>query len=408
MPDIFGREAQQYQHLQALSRAGLLQQQLSQRAAQAGDPPHDFHSLGRGFGQVGFGVRPGGDGMLSRNEANAQAVGFLTNNLQALHSQIEEILYTEFRLPGMVPIITNVPEGAKTYAYRVVDEAGLGQFIENNGDSAPNANVAQRIVAYKLRYGGIVPSWTLEDLRNAAMTGIPLDTHTINAGMTGALNHIEQVAFTGIPEEDQAGGDADVIDVPGLINMPHQNSNPVGLVRQELLALPAGAVDGDDPEDGFFGGSTAEELRNMIVDRIGQVITDTEEVFGRTIRSGMCIYLPRAKYNYLTSTPFGDNRDKSVWDFIKMYNPWTEETGETPMLKSILELKNAGEDRSGTRTHRMVIAINDMRVWEMAIPIYPRVITTIFLGYDVKAPMEYKISALNLKRPSTIRYIDGI
>ena len=83
----------------------------------------------------------------------------------------------------------------------------------------------------------------------------------------------------------------------------------------------------------------------------------------------------------------------------------TEMTGETPTLKPLIELAGAGV---GTDIDRMVVAINDTRVWEMAIPIYPRILTTINYGYSVQAPMEYKISALNVKRPKGIRYIDKI
>ena len=369
MPDIFGREAHEYSHIRDLQEAGMWEAQQQARTALLGWPDHDFQALGRGIGSLLT---------VSRDEQNAQAFGYLTNNLQAIHSTMEEILYTMFRLPEFIPIVGDVPEGAKTYAYRVTDRAGRGEFIENDGTSAPSANVAQRLVPYELRYAGIVPQWTMEDLRNAMLTGLALDTETIDAGMEGAINHIEEFALVG----DTAR------NIKGLSNLP--TTGNLGVNRED------GGVD--------FSSATAEDIRELITTRIGMVIEDTAEVFGRTIRSGLCVYMPINEFNIVTSKPIGDNVEKSIWDYVRMFNPWTEYTGEQPMLKAVQELKNAGPSNA----QRMVIAVNDRRVWEMAVPIYPRILTTINYGYTVTAPMEYKMSALNVKRPSTIRYVDGI
>ena len=85
-------------------------------------------------------------------------------------------------------------------------------------------------------------------------------------------------------------------------------------------------------------------------------------------------------------------------------NPWYAFTGQDPMVKSVIELDGAG----ASSTDRMIVAVNDRRVMEMAVPIMPRVLTTLNQGYEICAPMEYKISGLNVKRPTTIRYTDGI
>lgn len=372
MPDIFGREAHEYRHIRALQEAGLWEQQQAARAAELpGIPPHDFHALGRGYNP----------NTISRFEGDAQALGFVTNNLQAIVSMGEEILYTGFRLDEFLPIVGNIPEGATEYSYRVTDQAGEGAFISNDGTNAPTASVAQKLVPYPLRYAGIVPHWTVEDLRRAMMTGLALDTETIMAGMTGAMNHIEKVAFSGIADEG----------VKGLVNLP---TSGTGAVTQNSQAANKEIVD----------DLTAEEVRHLLISEIGALIEDSNQIFGRQLRSGLCIYLPQAEYNYVTSTPIGDNSDKSIWDFVMAYNPWTQMTGEAPMLKALLELKSAG----GTNINRMVTAINDLRVWEIAVPFFPRILTTINEGYRITAPIEYKVSALNVKRPKAIRYRDKI
>lgn len=376
MPDIFGKEPQNYSHILDLMKAGVWEEQQRARTRELGWPDHDFRALGSLQHLAAAGI--------SRDEQNAQAFGYLTNNLQAIHSVRDEILYTDLRLPEFITIISDVPEGAKTYAYRVTDRAGRGQFIENDGTSAPSANVSQRLVPYELRYAGIVPQWTMEDLRNAMLTGMALDADTVEAGMQGALNHIEEFALVG----------DDTLGVKGLVNLPTTGAGKVTLVNTNV-------------PDFLASTTTAEQIRAFITSQIGQVIKDTAEVFGRTVRSGLCVYLPIEQFNKVTSFPFGDNSDRSIWDYIEMYNPWTRYTGETPMLKAVQELDDAG-GTANAKLDRMIIAVNSNRVWEMAIPIFPRILTTINYGYVITAPMEYKMSALNIKRPTTIRYCDGV
>ena len=369
MPDIFGREAHDYKHIRAMQDEGLWEGHQRAQCAATGMQPHNFNAL-----------QSRGD--ISRAEENAQAVGYVTNNLQAIHSMMEEILYTEFRLDEFIPIVTDVPEGAVTYAYRVTDRAGLGQFIDNDGSSAPSANIGTRLVPYPLHYAGIIPEWNMEDLRRAMVGGVSLDTETLMAGMMGAMDHIEEVGLEG----DSARS------LLGLINLPVTGRNKVTRANASNT----------------FTQLTSEQIRDLITTAIGEVISDTSEVFGRQIRSGMTVYLPVTEFNRITSEPIGDNSDKSIWQYIAMHNPWSEYTGQTPMLKAVVELGTALSTAVNSSTKRMIVAVNDRRVMEMAIPIMPRILTTINKGFSICAPMEYKISGLNVKRPTTIRYYDGV
>ena len=368
--DIFGRDAHDYSHLRALDDAGILNEQMQAVAAESGLPPHDFGAMTLG--------RAMGNGSITRAESNAQGVGYVTNNLQAVQGVIEEVLYTEFRLGEFIPMVTDVPEGAVTYAYRVVDRAGLGRFIDNEGKSAPSAQAGQRLVPYNLNYAGIVPKWTIEDVRRAMLGGIALDTETVTAGARGAMDHIEMVGLEGDSER-------------GLRGLTNLTTGTGQVTLTSLTSLT-------------WATRTAAQIRATIVGEIGAVISSTMEVFGRQIRSGLTVYLPTTQFNLVTSQLIGDNQDKTIWASLMGQNPWYAFTGQDPMVKSVIELDGAG----ASSTDRMIVAVNDRRVMEMAVPIMPRVITTLNEGYEICAPMEYKISGLNVKRPTTIRYTDGI
>ncbi len=359
MPDIFGREQHQYKFLVALATKKLLDSHMQQLAAHG--RVHDFNALSQR--QV----------PLNDTEVNAQAIHFVTNNMQAIQSMVEEILYTDFRLDSYFPIVTNIPEGARTYSYKVTNSYGRGKFIDNTGKDANSAQVSLQNIPYNLQYAGIIPSWTLEDLRAAAFTGIALDTSTIKAGTEGCMDHIEIVGLSG----DATYG------FTGLINDADVPSNNAAKTIANM---------------------TATEMIAFIQSNVANIIEQSAEVFSRVIKTGLTLYLPLAQETLIGDTAAANDSNKTVWEYAKVNNQWTRRTGQELKLETVAELAGAG---SGA-TDRALFGFNNDRVMEMAMPIQPRVIQTIQLHYGVDAPMEYKISGLNVKRPSVMRYVDTI
>ena len=367
MADIFGREAGDYTTLQTVQRLGgpgSVKAFMRDSATAAGRVEHNFRALGSGYGTA----------RMNDADSNAQAISYLTNNLQAIQAMIEEILYTEFRLDNHVPLNTMIPEGATTYAFRVVDRVGQGAWIETGGTDAPSATVAQRLVAYPIEYGGIIPEWTIEDLRRSLFGGVPLDTETIRAAITGAMNHIEMVGLVGDTTK-------------GL----------QGLVNHSAVDVTAG-VDLSGLAD---GQAIVDQLQSWTTD----IITRSKEVFGLTIKNGLCIYLPIEQAALITNKRIKDGNDLSVWNYFVMNNAWYNYTGETIQLKWLQELENAA---TGGSTDRMIMGLKNDRIFEMAMPISPRVVSTLMKPFSVCAPIEYKISGINMKRPTGLRYYDGV
>jgi len=361
MPNLFGKEQHNYMHLVKIADKKMLD--AHNAALKVRGRIHDFQALNNPL-----------KASIIDTEAAAQALSFVTNNYQAIMAEVEEILYTDFRLPGMLPLKTSgIPDGAQSYAYKVVNKYGQGKFIDNDGKTANSATVSMGLVPYTLEYGGIIPEWSIEDVRNAAFAGIALDTTTIQAGTEGCMDHIEQVAFEG----DTARS------FEGLTNhseIPSQNSAKT------------------------FANMSALELVSFVQNGVVSIISSTEEVFGRVIRTGLTLYLPIAQADILLNTNYADDASKTVWEYVKVNNSWTNYTGQELKLEIVKEFAGAG---AGS-TDRCLFGFNNDRVMEMAIPIMPRVINTIEQPYGVVAPMEYKVSGLNVKRGTAMDYWDAI
>lgn len=395
MPDIFGRHMNQYRHLADLEtlRPGAVGPHLVARAAERGHSPHNFNAL-----------QPRMRNDLHTRSTQAQGIGYVTDNLQAIMTMIEEIHYTRFMLDQYVPLVTDIPEGATTYAYVVMDSVGEAALIANSGQDAPSAAVGVTTVPASLYYAGIIPQWTYEELRQAMFAGVALNTEVLSAAIMGAFQHIEKVGLNG----------GDIPGAKGLINQDVEASGDAETGTKVVRTLRTTTV--GPWLEGTDARVHAENARKDITDAIGKIIENTATVFGQQGQSGLTVYLPVEKFNWVTTHPMGDNADKSIWNYVSVNNPWTFATGQPVKLCHVINLKEAGWSElspdttvlSRTKVDRMIVAVNDRSVMEMAIPIYPRPVGVHQNRFSVEVPIEHKLSSLNVKRFKAIRYHDNI
>ena len=368
MPDIFNRNAEDYSYRQALTEFQACEryEQANHARFPHATPQHDFNALGAGV-PVEF----------QRASQDQQALGYLTNNLLAIQAAVDEILYTDYRLPSFLAINSNIPEGARSYGVRVTDRRGKAQRVSGPGWEAPSASASQSLVTKELFLYGLDGEWSLDELRGAMMAGIPLDTETVNAAVTGSLEKMEEVGLLG--EE----GD------PGLLT---------------LTTAENGVVITTQPNGQTFQSMTAVQIRNLINGEMSRIIDDSKEAFGRNIRDGMTIYLPGEQYDLLTTKYIGDDAEKTVMRCIREDNPWTHFSGSPIAFERVLEL----EGRGGSGADRMVVSLKNSRVIEMGVSITPRVIGIMNKGRVYCAQVESKYSTVFVKRGNLIRYTDGI
>lgn len=383
--DIFGRNPSDYQHIQAMMRLGVWDDHT--RALAERGMPHDFEALGNAE-RAGF--RPFNDydslNMTQRAEANAQAASYLTNNLQAIVSMFQEVVYLGGRrVYDFIPMRMDIADGADSYLHRVVDKFGEGEFITTDGTDAPSALASMRPVTVPLGYAGIVGKWTVEDLRKAMFGGFPLDSQVMEAASMGALTHIAKVAFVGHPTRFQAQG-----LTKGLTNQP---------------TAGAGAVTATTAAQTFDAG-TAEQNIATIRDAIGRIIVNSLETYPTQIGGDLVVALPTAQFNYITTVRYGEGSDMTADRWISMNNPWTRRGGGQVMFMSLPELDSANND--DLTQDRMVVYVKNVNVVEMAQAIAPRVLSIEDKGYVICANFEYKFGPLFPGRPDGMQYVNNI
>ena len=369
MPDIFGRNPEDYGSVRALQSAGLWDRHQAALSREMGVPPHNFNALASQRG-------------MARAEVNAQAVGFMTDNLLAIRTMVDEILYLVYRLPDYLTLVTNIPEGARSYGIQVRDRTGRGRYIDPDGNDAPRATSSRRLITQPLDLGGIDAYWTLDEVRGAMLAGVPLETEHLEAAVMGASEHMEAVGLLG---DNERG-------TKGLLNQ-----------APGTVTYTAGVAAGQaNPTQ--WSGMTAVQIRDVINGAISALISNTREIFGRTIQDGLTIYLPTTQFDLLSSKYVGDNQEWSVMRSIMEDNPWKYRTGNQPMFESVPELTGVGAGDSD----RMVVSIKDERIAQMGVSIQPRVIKIEESKRQFCAPVEYKFSPPWILRPKQLHYYDNI
>ena len=152
MADIFGRTQDDYTLRADLHAAGRLEGYEAGLADRrpAANPRHDFQALGSGVPEVH-----------KRASEDAQALGFLTSNLLAIQSAVDEIMYTAYRLPMFVHLNTSIPEGADSYAVRVQNRVGRSTRVTAPAYDAPSATVSETLVDQKMFDYGLDAKWSI-------------------------------------------------------------------------------------------------------------------------------------------------------------------------------------------------------------------------------------------------------
>ena len=149
MPDIFGRDAEDYTFWSV-----LFKKQRTWDAYQAGqsqirdaatvNPQHDFSAFGGGVPE-----------QYQRASQDQQAIGYLTNNMLAIQTMVDEVMYTAYRLPNYIHLNTSIPEGARSYGVRVRDRVGQATRISGPGFEAPSATASEAIITQPIFWYGL-------------------------------------------------------------------------------------------------------------------------------------------------------------------------------------------------------------------------------------------------------------
>lgn len=254
---------------------------------------------------------------------DASFTAMFARQLEYFYTWTADVEYPELRARQLVPVDTEVPSGADYYTYRMYDVSARASVLHNYAkNSFPEADVFGDEFKQAIKALGSKYSYSVQDMRAAAMSGVPLEAKKASAARYAIEKRLEQIACYG----DTATNLFGLSNAPGL-NVGVKQS-PAGTWAQQITAaIAAGTL-----------SATSQAILEDINFLANQIFTNTLGVHKPTT-----LVLPTAAYAVLATTPWSPvYRDESILQFILKSSPWLEEIVDWAYLNTIGALSLAG------------------------------------------------------------------
>lgn len=306
-----------------------------------------------------------------RGDANEAA--FFSRELEHIYTETYDIEYPDAKARLLIPVDTRVPTGAESFTYRQYDKQGEARIVSNYSTDFPNASVTgaefpQRIVSIGNSY-----QYSVQDLRNAAQAGKPLDAMLAEAARFAQEVRLETLAAT---------GDSQGTPIYGLTNAPNISATTqvsTGTWKAQLnTSLSAGV--------------------NAIV---GDINAMAKKIFVDTLEkhTANTLVLPTDVYALLATTPRSPTfTDDSLLNYILKQNPWLKS------IESWNRLNTAGASSHG----RVMCYDRNPRVLQLVIPQEFEQFAPQPLGMAWVIPCHSRCGGVTVRYPKAVTYMDGV
>ncbi len=238
-----------------------------------------------------------------------QAV-FFARQLEFIKARTYDVKYPNLKYRDLFPVSNEAGEGAASVTYRTYDQAGVSELIGAYAKDLPRADIGGQETVIQVKGYGISVGWTTKELREAAMTGLPIDSRKMNAAMRGNEQTFNRIAFFG---EAAAG-------LNGVFTHPNVPTNSV----------PNGAL--GDP---FFSEKTPLEIILDLNNCVNDIFTNT-----LMVEVPNKLALPPVQRALISTTPMSADNNTTILKFFVENNEF---------IASMADVVGCNECEAGTR-----------------------------------------------------------
>lgn len=289
----------------------------------------------------------------------------LEKELEYVKTQTYDIVYPEMKARQLIPVSNEADPGAETITYRQWDEFGMAQIISNYGDDLPLIDALVEEFQQKVKGLGAAYQWSIQDIRRAAMSGIPLDQRRARAARRSIEQQIENIAALG----NTAAG------LRGFAKHPN-----VPLVA---------------PDTGTWSTATADQIIGDMNKLATSIVTTNKETFLPDT-----LVLDISRYNLISTKRISTTGDThtTVLEAWLRSNPWVRNVGTWYKL--------ATADAAGTGP-RLVCYKRDPEVLTLEIPQEFEQMPPQAKNLAFQVPVHARIGGVIVYYPIAMAYMDG-
>ena len=293
---------------------------------------------------------------------------FFARQLEAIKAQTYDVKRANLNALQLMPVSTDVPEGATTITYRQYDTVGMAKVIANYANDLPRADVTGKEFTSNIRSIGNAFGYNTQEIRSAIFAGVNLPARKAMAATRAHQEKINALAFT---------GDADH-GLPGLIS----NAN----VPEVTLA-----ADGTGSAK-TFASKTADKIVRDVNSLINKIISQSKGVHRATE-----VWMPVEQYALIATTQNSTASDTTILQFLQQVHP-----GIT--FRQVVELDGAG----ASGADRMYAIENSRDNWAIEIPMMMKMYSPQQKGLEFEVPVESRFGGVIIEYPLALVFCDGV
>jgi len=287
------------------------------------------------------------------------ALGFVLSQRTHLETEVLNRPYPEFKYARMIPVDTSANPYAASVTFFTRDSVGKAKFINASGDDIPYANTTMSKFEQTVMTAGIGAQWSLEEIGAASQLGISLSTDELDAARMAYERLVDDVAFVG-----DTG-----IGVEGLFNTTGITSTAAGTA---------------------WNVATSAQIVQQVVDDFTAV---------RTASLGMetadTLVLPIAQHALIVTKAYGVEGAATVEQYLQ--SALSKLMGKPITIESDYRL-----------TNKAVVYKRAPDALKLHMPMPLQFIPPQMFNFKVKTLGMFRFSALNIRKPVTMRYRTGI
>ena len=293
---------------------------------------------------------------------------FFARQLEAIKAQTYDVKRANLNALQLMPVSTDVPEGATTITYRQYDTVGMAKVIANYANDLPRADVIGKEFTSNIRSIGNAFGYNTQEIRSAIFAGVNLPARKAMAATRAHQEKINALAFT---------GDADH-GLPGLIS----NAN----VPEVTLA-----ADGTGSSK-TFASKAADKIVRDVNSLINKIISQSKGVHRATE-----VWMPVEQYALIATTQNSTASDTTILQFLQQVHP-----GVT--FRQVVELDGAG----ASSADRMYAIENSRDNWAIEIPMMMKMYSPQQKGLEFEVPVESRFGGVIIEYPLSMCFADGL
>ena len=287
---------------------------------------------------------------------------FLARELEQVLARTFEVQYADIKYSSVLPISTEIGQGADSFTYRIFDAQGSMKLIQDKASDLPRADVLRKEVTHQVRSLGASFAYSIQETRAAALVpGMNLEQRRANAVRRAYEEKVQSVAYFG---EGSVGMD-------GFFN----NAN----------------VDKTVP-DKWFDTATTDEMLELLNEG------PTSIVQGSNMKeSPNTMLVPYDVFRIISTTPRSDSSDTTVLEFFLRTNPF---------IRSVEPINELEATKSELSKDRIICYDRSPEKLQLHIPRTLEFLPPVRNNLEFSVAAHARVGGVALYYPKSVLYVE--